>query len=144
MKYCSLLFKDACSHTQTHICTTLVFLYITTLCTSFHAVPPKPRNIRVVNQTENETTIAWDPVNDLCSFVEYNISTTNCGSCPSVVNGYNLTCRTPEQRQQCNISVRAVTQCAMSESESETFTVPGIINGCVTIAYEAMIPNKLL
>ena len=83
---------------------------------------PQPTGLQFTHLTMERVNFTWNPVTVNCSTLgyHYSISLTNCGNCPSRMNTTNnvVTCEELILGQTCNISLWAVTECAVSDSVS--------------------------
>ena len=71
---------------------------------------PNELDIDKVDIDSKQLTFRWSPVGTNCSAdVHYNISTANCGSCPTTTNHTTVTCTdVPINGSVCTFSVQVV------------------------------------
>ena len=84
-------------------------------CYTIYAGPPPISSLRMASQSITSVTVVWElgtTVTD-CPGIMYEVTTLNCGSCPSRVStvNTNVTCEDLPADTVCDVSVRSVLEC---------------------------------
>ena len=71
--------------------------------------PPNKLYISSADFSSRELTFKWSPVAPDCPAIHYNISASNCGSCPTTTNHTTVTCTdVPTVGSVCTFAVQTV------------------------------------
>ena len=94
------------------------------ICESLNdnAAPP-PDNIHLAQVTKNALTFQWNPVQSICSYMQYKVNAEGCGVCPNTTLSASVICVVNDiltnSNSVCTLSVETMV-CGFQSNVSET------------------------
>ena len=92
-----------------------------------NAAPP-PDNVHLAQVTKNALTFQWDPVQSICSYIQYKVNAEGCGVCPNTTLSASVTCIVNDilangtsNNSVCTLSVETMV-CGFQSNVSEVVT----------------------
>ena len=98
-----------------------------------HYTAPPPNKIHLAQVTKNALTFQWDPVQFICSYMQYKVNTEGCGVCPNTTLSESVTCAVNDiltnSNSVCTLFVETmVCEFQSNVSETVTATLKGILS----------------